>query len=1019
MHPQSVEQADCEKPAPGCPPGKGLKLLGDRKEKDTRQGKKVKIRCITWNVRGFPYHLQDSGKPRSIIKALEHYKVNMAVLLETKHTSTEMKVTEHANWKIWEAPNENKNLGIALATPGHVKNVKIENILPGRIAKFTLKQGNRTFGLTAIHAPTNTDDPEVRDAFWDALRENIKASRRSINLYAGDFNADLRKNYPNDEQMIATLATKALRCHRYRNHNCNTWWHPRTKVGRCLDWWLWGKNDCKRVERSWYGARQKSVSDHRPVGITTTPMMNRQKTGLPKNTRCHWKKYSQLSRKIAQKYDWTETKEAIKDLMKECTYNHPRSIGLQVALGLVRNRKSLDRLIRSSLNGWNNRVNHDSVKELGCTAARRPTIAIAHNRELLTDTKAAELLNKHFETMLNVENRFQPNLENENKKYQQADDIPPPTMKEVRRAISKCANRKAPGDDGIPVEALKNGPVWMTACLHEEIRKVWEGATPKPSWRHSKLIPVFKKGDRSNVLNYRGIALLTLEVKVLGRILSEILCHQTRGKTTSTQAGFIEGKSCSTNIALLKAVLEQMWNRGVDCMVVSIDLRAAFDTVPRSLIWHALRYYGVSENVVKVIHTLHSNTTAKCDKARNSFEYRGGVKQGDSLAPTLFRLGMSYIIETWRAPEPLRLNEKTHLSTIEYADDILLFTTAEHARININSLYEHLNYAGLQVNHKKTQVLSSKVQTLELTGGEKETQTCLQYLGISIDYKGKMTSDWQKRRARTKAAMSKLAVIWKSQLDTEMKLRVLTGYVLPILLYACETWAPKYAQAKQINSTIRVLMRWSLGWRWQDKIRNMVLARQIPKSMQHWLVAIHVVEVRTLLFVNRIWKQRQEDQLCRWLIHQNCSRKRKPGGKLQTWQDYVNGLTGKITEDTCNKRWWCKVLNGMIKTRSKAIDAWIAEAEDRAQKPMIKGQMECDECGRRYMTQKGLTQHKRLAHTNTFIEQIKINSGENTERKDKKEKKIVGRSALIQCEDCGRYSTKSGLSRHKCKKRAN
>ena len=83
--------------------------------------------------------------------------------------------------------------------------------------------------------------------------------------------------------------------------------------------------------------------------------------------------------------------------------------------------------------------------------------------------------------------------------------------------IGKIKCGKAGGVCDIRGEMLKAGEVtvqWLTAIFNVMWRT---GVTPK-EWRRAIIIPVYKKGSKRVCKSYRGISLLSVLGKVLGKL---------------------------------------------------------------------------------------------------------------------------------------------------------------------------------------------------------------------------------------------------------------------------------------------------------------------------------------------------------------------------------------------------------------------------------------------------------------------------------------------------------------------
>ena len=93
------------------------------------------------------------------------------------------------------------------------------------------------------------------------------------------------------------------------------------------------------------------------------------------------------------------------------------------------------------------------------------------------------------------------------------------TAAEVATAIKGIKSGKAAGEDEIRPEMLKaltgEGILWLTRVC----QVAWKlGKTPR-DWQTGVIIPIFKKGDRKQCTNYRGISLLSLPGKVYAKCL--------------------------------------------------------------------------------------------------------------------------------------------------------------------------------------------------------------------------------------------------------------------------------------------------------------------------------------------------------------------------------------------------------------------------------------------------------------------------------------------------------------------
>ena len=112
------------------------------------------------------------------------------------------------------------------------------------------------------------------------------------------------------------------------------------------------------------------------------------------------------------------------------------------------------------------------------------------------------------------------------------------------------------------------------------------GSLPK-EWKLANVVPIHKKGGKDDIKNYRPISLTCLVMKLFERISKEELLLRTSHLLDNRQHGFLNLKSCSTNMISF-----------TDNVVLSINDTRTLSTDLIYVVYHYSRAKRASAEVV-------------------------------------------------------------------------------------------------------------------------------------------------------------------------------------------------------------------------------------------------------------------------------------------------------------------------------------------------------------------------------------------------------------------------------------
>jgi hypothetical protein len=77
----------------------------------------------------------------------------------------------------------------------------------------------------------------------------------------------------------------------------------------------------------------------------------------------------------------------------------------------------------------------------------------------------------------------------------------------------------SPGSEKIPAEVIQAQGEILLSAIHKLINSVWNKEELSDQWKEFIIVPVHKKGDKTDCNNYRWISLLSTSYKILCNIL--------------------------------------------------------------------------------------------------------------------------------------------------------------------------------------------------------------------------------------------------------------------------------------------------------------------------------------------------------------------------------------------------------------------------------------------------------------------------------------------------------------------
>ena len=333
----------------------------------------------------------------------------------------------------------------------------------------------------------------------------------------------------------------------------------------------------------------------------------------------------------------------------------------------------------------------------------------------------------------------------------------PISISEVHAALSQLHNGRAHGPAGLPAELLRYAqpasqpgqagqpqPHVLAPALAAVLDSMFQAGHVPAEFNLSLVTPVFKRGDLRSTANYRAITVAEPVMRLYAAMLNQRLLQYTEQHSlrAPSQAGFRPKLSVVHQLFSLQHISERQKQRRQQLYVCFLDLKGAFDRVPRQLLWQSLQQLGLHGHMLAAVQSLYSTASIAVKiqgQQGPAIQSETGVKQGCPLSPTLFGLladGLHRALQSTAAQYGVQLSPGLSVTDLGYADDFaLLSSTADGLQVLITVAATWCSAVGMQPSPDKTVVMeltrAEQPQYVWQCGGAQlRTVTQARYLGM-------------------------------------------------------------------------------------------------------------------------------------------------------------------------------------------------------------------------------------------------------------------------------------------------
>lgn len=414
-------------------------------------------------------------------------------------------------------------------------------------------------------------------------------------------------------------------------------------------------------------------------------------------------------------------------------------------------------------------------------------------------------------------------------------------------ALSNLDVSKGAGPDLLPpvlLQRCRRGLVTPLSILFNGCLR--DGIFPD-LWKISHIVPIFKKGCKTDVGNYRGVAIQSAVPKLLESIVNDVVVSHSQNCVSPTQHGFVRGKSTLTNLIEFNYFAKESMEDGFQTDAFYVDYSKAFDRVPHGVLAVVFDAFQVKGALYQFLMSYLSGRKQYV-KIKGMFsppiEVTSGVPQGSHIGPTMFVLYINSL--------PTYVSA---VSQLGYADDFKFFTRVSSLQ-DCSKLQDAIDQVdlwsglfGLDINEDKCMVMSHGRKTLpvvcqyRLRGSTLRRVTEFNDLGVTFDTKGTFKAHIS---LKTSKCLSLLGFVKRTCVgfkESTTLQSIFTAYIRSNAEYASPVWSPyQSTYVSCIERVQRRFTRYSLM-----KTRQFTYEDMPPYEVRCGLLKLSTLENRRIL----------------------------------------------------------------------------------------------------------------------------------------------------------------------------
>lgn len=340
------------------------------------------------------------------------------------------------------------------------------------------------------------------------------------------------------------------------------------------------------------------------------------------------------------------------------------------------------------------------------------------------DLRSIKVLTDNIPSQVRISNKDQDFL------------ISPFQKVDILNTIQHSPDRRSPGLDGLGFEFYK-----LIIRIYPRLLDLFKGILDdaikgnKPdSWKETRMILLYKKGDKTLLQNWRPLSLINCDAKIFTKMLANRLNQCLHKVINPYQTGFMPNRLISDNGWITQSMMTHLSNIDPknESIGILLDQEKAYDRIHPLYLKKVMERFNFPAQFNDTIQDLFFQT--KIHLSINGWiaspiMQQRGLRQGDPISPLLFNIAFEPLLRlllneknikgipitksvpSYNCPQDEDNKEDEYnnnsLKILAYADDLLIFIRNLEEWFYLKGLLQlYGDASNAKVNFQKTVMFS-------------------------------------------------------------------------------------------------------------------------------------------------------------------------------------------------------------------------------------------------------------------------------------------------------------------------